>query len=121
MKIGDITEGIFDRVRDRIRTGIDNFVGQQSLESLGYLLGVANTIGLEFFYHAIGKENVALFLEAVQMARSGKMLDADRVLRSIEEGIRDAQQADSTLTDMVQVKFDKLKAGMNYIRGNVER
>ena len=113
MKIGDIL--------GRIRTKIDNAVGQRSLESLGYLIGVANTIGLEFFHHVIGKENLALFLEAVQMARSGKMLDADRVLRAIEEGIRDARQADSTLTDMVQVKFDKLKAGMNYIRGNVER
>ena len=113
MKIGDIL--------GRIRTKIDNAVGQRSLESLGYLIGVANTIGLELFHQIIGKQNVALFLEAVQMARSGKMLDADRVLRAIEEGIEDARQADSTLANMVQVKFDKLKAGMNYIRGNVER
>lgn len=118
MKIQEITEGLFGRIGMGIRTKIDNAIGQRSLESLGYILGVANTIGLEFIKNAIGEENTVIFLEAVQMARNSEMLNAQGIARAVEQGISDARQADSTLDDMIRIKFDKLKAGMNYIRGS---
>lgn len=117
MKITDITEGLWNR----IKSGIDNSIGQSSLIALGYIIGVANTNGLKTIEDAIGKENMSLFLDAVNMARQSNLLHADKIIKAVEQGIEDAKQNDSTLSGIIRARFDKLKAGMNYIRSNTEK
>lgn len=116
MKTIEITEGLWDR----IRSGIDNKIGQSSLVSLGYIIGVANTVGLERIQQSIGRENMNIFLQAVNMARQSNLLHADKIIKAVEEGIRDAQSNDSTLDGIVRAKFDKVRAGINYIQSGLQ-
>lgn len=98
-----ISEGIFGKLKQLFKDP-ENFAGEQALESLGYILGVAKTpSGLEAVKKIVDHDQ---FIHAINMAMSTPDITSNKnFIRGIESGQEDQKKDIAT----IEPKWNKVK------------
>lgn len=119
-----LDEGILDRIKSLIPTSsnINDAIANKSLDSLGYLIGIATSrdesgSGVNILQRAATTEQFKIFYSAIELAQNSDPVKRNAaLLAGIQRAQKDFATVDeSNIVGLVKIAFKHLENGMRYI------
>lgn len=121
-----LDEGMLDKLKTLIaggKTKIDDAIGSETLDALGYLIGIAHSQdsagrGIDILHRALTQQQFDAFYNAVELAqRSDPIKRATALLRGMQRAQNDFANSDeSDVIGLLKIAAGKLERGMQYLR-----